>query len=104
MARENNRLLLLIEKTLRDTNRDTINPMFDDLKIDDLAPVLGLVARARAEYLKQLFDIAQQHPDALPNTEDIDKLKATRIRYEELVTASQALETAIERNYLDVNS
>jgi hypothetical protein len=103
MAIENNRLLLLIEKTLRDINRDTINPLFDDLKIDDLTPVLGLVARARAEYLKQLFDIAQQHPDGLPTTEDIEKLKQTRTRYEELVAAAQALETAIERNYLDVN-
>lgn len=103
MAIENNRLLLLIEKTLRDTNRDTINPLFDNLKIDDLTPVLNLVARARADYLKQLFETAELHPDGLPTAEDITKLKDVRIRYEELVSASQALETAIERNYLDVN-
>ena len=103
MAIENNRLLLLIEKTLRDANRDTINPMFDDLKIDDLAPVLNLVARARADYLKHLFEVAELHPDGLPTSEDISKLKEIRVRYEELVLASQALETAIERNYLDVN-
>ena len=103
MAIENNRLLLMIEKSLRDINRETINPLFNELKIDDLTPVLNLVARARGDYLQQLFQIAEQHPDGLPTADDIDKLKAMRVRYEELVAASQALQTAIERHYLDVN-
>ena len=103
MAVENNRLLLMIEKSLRDINRDTINPLFNELKIDDLTPVLNLVARARADYLKKLFEIAERHPDGLPTVDDINELKDIRMRYQELVTASQALETAIERNYLEVN-
>jgi len=52
--------------------------------------------------LKVLFEVADEFPDLLPSTERIAGLKEQRVRYEELVTASQALETAIERNYLDV--
>lgn len=104
MSIENNRLLLMVEKTLRETNREVINPLFEKLKIDDLKPVLSLVARARAEYLKQLFAMAKQYPDQLPDAAIITDLKDTRARYEELLSASKALEVAIERNYLDVLS
>lgn len=102
MSVDNNRLLLLLEKAVRDTNRDILNPTIKALKIDDLTPVLELVARARADYLKELFDVAAEHPDNLPSEERIGHLKRHRERYQELVSASQALETAIERKYLDV--
>lgn len=104
MGLDSNRLLLALEKSLRDINRGVINPEFEKLSIKDLNPVLDLVARARADYIKELFDMAAEYPDALPSPDRVAELKEHRVRYEELVSASQALETAIERNYLDVRS
>jgi len=46
--------------------------------------------------------VASEFPDALPPTERICKIRDYRVRYEELITASQALETVIQRKYLDV--
>lgn len=104
MGVDNNRLLLLWEKTLRDVNRDVINPEFAELRIDDLKPVIETVAKARAGYLKELFDIAGDSTESLPSEERIRQLKQHRERYEELSAASRALEVAIERGYLDVES
>lgn len=103
MGLESSRLLLLLEQTLKEVNCDIIDAEFEKLTIDDLKPVLNLVARTRADYFKELFAVADEFPDALPPADRIEQLKRHRVRYEELVSASQALETAIERNYLSVS-
>jgi hypothetical protein len=79
-----------------------INPKFEKLTIENLKPVINLAARARADYLKELFDLSNEFTGTLPPSDRVEKLRDHRIRYEELVSASQALETAIERKYLDV--
>jgi len=99
---DNNRLLLVLEKTIKDINREVIKAEFKNLTIDSIRPSINLAARARAGYLKELFDVASEFPDSLPPAERIGKLREHRVRYEELISASQALETAIQRNYLDV--
>jgi hypothetical protein len=99
---DNNRLLLVLEKTIKDINREVINTKFKNLTIENIKPSINLAARARADYLKELFDVASEFPDALPPAERIAKLRDHRVRYEELISASQALETAIQRKYLDV--
>ena len=101
---DNNRLLLALEKAIKDINREIINPAFEDLAIEGLDPVINLTARARSDYLKELFAIAQEFPDSQPPEERINALRTHRLCYQELVSASQALETAIERNYLDVST
>ncbi|MET0094716.1 MAG: hypothetical protein ABW120_14340, partial [Sedimenticola sp.] len=58
MHTDNNRLLLEIDKTIRELNRDAINPQIPELMLDDLTPVMALVARSRAIYLRELFDVA----------------------------------------------
>ena len=100
----NNRLLLEISNKIRELNHSTINPVIPDLTLDDLNPVLNLVARARAAYLKELFDIAGVVDNESPSPSQIKQLNQLRTTYEELVIGVQALETAIERGYLDVNS
>ena len=100
----NNRLLLEISNKIRELNHSTINPVIPDLTLDDLNPVLNLVARARAAYLKELFDIAGVVDNKIPSPGQIKQLNHLRTTYEELVIGAQALETAIERGYLDVNS
>ncbi|KRT55177.1 hypothetical protein [endosymbiont of Ridgeia piscesae] len=104
MLTDNNRLLLEIDKTIREINRETINPAIPKLSLSDLNPVMVLVARARVVYLKELFDIAGVVGNGLPSPDQIDQLKKLRETYEELVNGAQSLEIAIQRGYLDVIS
>ena len=97
-----NRLLIKFEKSVRDINRNTINPRIPELHLEDLHPVVQMVSNARASYLKELFDLATICGDEKPTPEQIKKLKHLRETYQELVEGSIALEVAIERGYLDV--
>lgn len=100
---DHNRMLLEIDRTIRDLNRSTINPMIPELTLNDLCPVMELVARARGLYLKELFEVTEISGDQMPSQDQIGRLKKLRENFEELVKGAQALETAIERGYLDVN-
>lgn len=99
---DNNRLLLEIDRTIRNLNRETINPEIPELTLRDLEPVLAMVARARAKYLKELLDLSCVVENGLPSHEQIHKLSQLRHSFEELINGAKALETAIERGYLDV--
>ncbi|MTW20398.1 hypothetical protein [Allochromatium palmeri] len=103
MTTQNRRLLIAIDAEIRDINREAINPLFEELKLADLTPVIELVAKTRAQYLRALYDIAIKTPNGLPSAADIKQLAELRQVYEELVKGTQALETAIEREYLDVS-
>lgn len=102
MSADNRRLLVAIDSEIREINRETINPMFETLRLADLKPVVLMVAKARARYLHALYEIARKAPDNTPSDADIEQLTKLRHIYEELLKGSQALETAIEREYLDV--
>ncbi|WP_151702506.1 hypothetical protein [Nitrincola alkalilacustris] len=104
MPVENNRLLLELEKFRRDINRSVINPEIPELTLQDLKPVLTMIAHTRADYLRELLDIARLSPDSGPSPDQVKHLKSCRETYEELVAAMNALETAIQRDYLDVRS
>ncbi len=104
MAIDNNRLLLELEKYRREINRDIINPQIPELQLEDLKPLLTLVAHARAAYLRELLDIAQVTTERLPGQQQIAELRRRRETYDELVAATNALETVIQRDYLDVRS
>jgi len=97
-----NRLLLQFEKLVRDINREEINPNIPELKLEDLNPVVSMVAKARARYLKELFELASI--SAEPGPEQIKKLQKFRECYEELSEGAKALEIAIERGYLDIRT
>ena len=99
---DRNRLLLELDKAIRDLNRSIINPKIPELKLDDLCPVMELVARARAAYLNELFDMSSLLSEGLPSPEQVRQLRCLRETYEELVSGAKALETAIERGYLDI--
>ncbi|MDH5784505.1 MAG: hypothetical protein OEZ16_02720 [Chromatiales bacterium] len=102
MSTNNSRLLLEINKTIKDINREVINPVIDDLKCEDLKPVIIMVARARAAYLAEIFTLANSLGEGSPTTEKLKRLQHLRVSFEELSKGAQALETAIERGYLDV--
>ena len=99
---DNNRLIMTLERDIRQINRDIINPAIAELSLADITPVSTLVARARAAYLKALFNLAEAAGEQLPSNAEIVELKSKRLAYEELLAGAQALETAISRGYLDV--
>lgn len=99
--KNSNRLLLELEKIRRDVNRQIMNPEIPELSVDDMRPVITMASRARLAYLQELIDIARLDPD-MPSHEQISMLARQREAYEELRAAVNALETAIDRGYLDV--
>ncbi len=101
MLVKNKRLLLEYEQQAKKINREIINPEIKDLEITRLHPVLTMIARARADYLKTIFEEAAQTDNEL-SVERFENLRQKRKIYEELLNASLALRTAIERGYLDV--
>lgn len=97
-----NRLLLELEGLRKDINQRIINPLVPELALHDLEPILSLVARARADYVKALIDLAAKVKDTAPSVEQAKELRDRRIIFEELVNAMNALETVIQREYIDV--
>ncbi|MBC8270101.1 MAG: hypothetical protein H8E36_15270 [Rhodospirillaceae bacterium] len=99
---DHSRLLLEINEKIKKLNKEIIDPMIPKLKIDDLTPVIKLVAQIRAAYLKELFDISATVSDGVPTQDQIQRLRGFRVAYEEFSAAAQAMETAIEHGYLEV--
>jgi hypothetical protein len=97
------RLLMQYEQMVRDINRETINPEIPELQLEDLRPVAHMIAKARAKYLKELFNLAKIAEAHALQAEQIKRLATLRRYYEELVSGSKALEVAIERGYLDID-
>jgi len=102
MSQDNNRLLLELEKQRRDINRDLINPKIPELSLEGLKPVLAMIAQARAAYIKELLDMARVTGGQAPSPDQVRQLRACRETFDELVAAMNALETVIQREYLDV--
>ena len=104
MNPDTTRLLMEFDRLLRDANRAAINPILDELSIDQLKPLAEMVARARAVYLKHLHDLALKYEaDAgLPSDAEMTALALLRSRFMDLVEGSKSFETAIQRGYLDV--
>lgn len=102
MSTDNNRLLLELDRHRRDINREIINPRIPELRLEELRPVLTMVAQARADYVARLLELADSCAGQTPAPEQIAALKRSRETFEELVTAVNALESVISRDYLDV--
>jgi len=100
------RILMQFKQLVRKTNRERINPMIQELAIDDLKPLVDLVARSRAEYLRELYNLSKKcaDSDALPSAEEFKKLRTYRKRFIELSDGAQSFETSIERGYLDIKN
>ena len=102
MSGDNNRMLLELDKVVRETNRAVINPLLPELAVEDLRPVMNLVAQARAAYLRELLDLAGAEGGEAPSPGQIQHLAELRRSFEELLAGAQAMEAAIQRGYLDV--
>lgn len=101
---DHKRLLIEIEKAVREVNRATINPITEELGLEDVQPILNLVARTRAAYLRELFTITEEAGEGMPSVDAVKKLRQLRTIFEELRSAAQALQIALERGYLDTDT
>lgn len=99
-----NRLLLHYQQLFRNANKEIINPEIEELNINDLKPMVELVAKSRATYLKYSYELGKQYynTDNFPSTDELEKLKTLRTRFAELAESAQAFETCIKRGYLDL--
>ena len=102
MNQDVNRLLMELERTMRAVNREVINPQIKELSIEDMRPALCMVANARARYLKAFFELGAGTDGHQPTDTQLEELTRLRNEYSELAEASKALETAIQRGYIDV--
>ena len=62
-----------------------------------------MVAHARVASLRELFDISSM-ANGLPSKDQVRQLRTIRETFDELVAAANALETVIQRGYLDVKT
>ncbi len=92
-----------IEHVLRKVNREVISPIIPTLEMDDILPVMAVVAKLRGIYLKELLQTANTAQGGVPSEEQMLRLKGCREAFEEILAGAQALEVVIEREYLDIN-
>jgi len=103
MNRDNNRMMLELERMRRSINRDTIAAHIGDLTLAEIEPVVKMVADVRAAYIKSVFELATQC-EGVPSAEQIVTLREHRMAFFELVDAANAIETAISRGYVGAES
>ena len=101
-----NRLMLHFERIFRDANKKYINPEIEEVSVDDLAPMINLVAKSRAAYLKYMYQLGKKYGDGddFPSADELKKLKVLRMRFNEVSEGAQAFETCIQRGYLDLKA
>ena len=101
-----NRLMLHYEQLYRKSNKEIINPEIESLSTDDLKPIVNIVARSRAAYLKFVYELGKKYEvdQGTPSAEELKKLKTLRLRFEELAEGAKAFETSIQRGYLDLKT
>lgn len=101
-----NRLLLHYEQIYKKTNRELINPEIETLAISDLEPIIKMVAKTRANYLKYVYELGKKYEaeEGSPSADELKRLKALRLHFEELAEGAKAFETSIQRGYLDLET
>jgi hypothetical protein len=79
MNRDNNRLMLELEQMRSTINRNTIGPEIRQLTQAQLAPIVTVVAEARAAYIKSVFELAED--GGVPSSKQISTLCEHRIAF-----------------------
>jgi len=99
-----NRLMMQFKLMLQKANRDHINPEVEALSIEGMKPIVDLVARSRARYLKHVYQLCKKYQasDAFPSEDELQKLKSLRSCFLDLTDGAQSFEISIQRGYLDL--
>lgn len=104
MKAPQNRFQLELDKLRRDVNRAILQPRIETMTIERYRPIVTAVAHARADYVEALIALGEETSNEAPNPERIAELKRKREAFDELVVAANALETVIQRDYIDAIS
>jgi len=98
----NRKFSKMLEEAIRQSNHEVINPMLPPLTVESVLPIAVMVAKLRGRYIAEAFRMVAQKKDSYPDAEQIATLREYREAYEEALAASQALEQAISRGYLEL--
>lgn len=89
-----------LDVAIFEANREIISRKLGEVQRESFLRLAIKVAEARTEYVRLALELAKG--EGLPRPADIDRLKALRATYEELVAAFDAMERIIERGYLSL--
>jgi len=89
-----------LEVAIFEANREIISRRLGELQREDFLRLAVKVAEARTEYVRLALELAKG--EGLPRSADVDRLKALRATYEELVAAFDSMERIIERGYVSL--
>ncbi len=98
----NRKFIKLLEEAIRQSNHEVIDPMLPPLTIESILPIAIMVARLRGRYISETFKLVSSLGGGFPDKDQVAKLREYREAYEETQAASQALEQAIDRGYLEL--
>ncbi len=101
MKAPQNRFLLALDKLRSDVNHEILQPRINTITIERFRPIVTAVAHARADYVEALIAFGEEAGNEAPKPERITELKQKREAFEELVAAANALETIIQRDYIN---
>ncbi|NQU61957.1 MAG: hypothetical protein HQ512_12570 [Rhodospirillales bacterium] len=91
-----------IEQAIQVANREIMSQRIPAINKENILPLAISVARLRASYLAEAFEIAQNDKGEAPEDEEIKILKHRREMYEEARLAFEALIQVIDRGYVEL--
>ncbi len=97
------RFLEDIEKGIRIANREIIHAHITDLDSDMFLAFAVSVGRLRARYLDSALKLFLDEDEQWPAEGAISALRKERERFEESLSAFDALRRAIEQGYVDLD-
>ena len=98
----NRKFTKMLEEAIRQANHEVIDPMLPPLSMASILPVAVMVAKLRGRYLAETYKMVEGKKEGYPDSAQMAQLKQYREEYEEALAASQALEHAIDRGYLEL--
>jgi hypothetical protein len=102
---EQNRQRFLLEsgQLIRDANRKIIHERIPKLTKDSILAFAITVARLRARYLEAAFLLSSLDQDVPVDEHNYNELRRCRELYEESRSAYEAIQSAIENGYVDID-
>jgi hypothetical protein len=97
------RFLLESEQFIRDSNRKIIQERIPKLTKESILALAMTVARLRARYLEATFCLSTLDHNEPLDEHSFNELRRYREFYEESRSAYEAIQSAIELGYLDIN-
>jgi hypothetical protein len=89
-----------LEVAIFEANKEIMSRKLGVVQRESFLRLAVKVAESRADYVRLALEMAKG--EGLPQPPDVDRLTASRVTYEELVAAFEAMERIIERGYISL--